>query len=56
MSIIISKNNLTCSDCSEVVTPIEQKTTNRMHMTKREDILCELCYEEFLEKFYPSEE
>ena len=56
MSIIISGANLTCSDCDDVVTPKEQRTTNRVHQTNQGNLLCECCYEDYLEKFYPSEE
>jgi hypothetical protein len=55
--MIISKIDLYCDDCGDKVTAQEMREdTMRMHKTREGQILCECCYEDFLEKFHPSEE
>jgi hypothetical protein len=56
-AMIISKIDLYCDDCGDKVTAQEMREdTMRMHKTREGQILCECCYEDFLEKFHPSEE
>jgi hypothetical protein len=55
--MILSKIDLYCDDCGDKVTAQEMREDKiRMHKTRDGQILCECCYEDFLEKFYPSEE
>lgn len=55
--MILSKIDLYCDDCGDKITAQEMREDKiRMHKTRDGQILCECCYEDFLEKFYPSEE
>lgn len=50
--IIRSKTPLKCEDCGDVATPEDMRTDKvRMHKTRDGQILCECCYEDYLEKY-----
>lgn len=53
-----TKQPLKCDDCGDIATPEDMKADRiRMHKTKHTgSILCECCYEEYLDKYYPQEE
>ena len=52
--MIISNKSLTCVDCGEVVTPEQMKQDKiRMHRYK-DDLYCEVCYEDVEEQIYDS--
>lgn len=57
VNMIISKIDLVCDDCGDTITSEEMMEDKvRMHRTRAGQILCECCYEDFLELHYPSEE
>jgi hypothetical protein len=53
-----TKQPLKCDDCGEIALPEDMKADRiRMYQTKHnKQILCECCYEEFLDRYYPQEE
>jgi hypothetical protein len=53
-----TKQPLKCDECGDIATPEDMKADKiRMHQTKHDkQILCECCYEEYLDKYYPQEE
>lgn len=55
--IVRYAHDVVCQDCGDTITAKQMKEDSvRMHKTQGGSLLCECCYEDFLEKFYPSEE
>jgi hypothetical protein len=54
--IIISDDDIPCQECGHIATPLEIKTDKiRMHKTRDGEILCECCYEAYLDAIHDHE-
>jgi hypothetical protein len=55
--IIRSKTEIQCDDCKDIITPEQMKSDKvRVYKTKIGACLCECCYDDYIEKSYPSDD